>query len=52
VQGKAPSTSRLRLVGVGSVALGSTPQEAVAKIKEESAHYGELIKSMNLKLKL
>ncbi len=43
---------RKRLVGVGSVAMGSTQQEAVAKIKEESERYGKLIKAMNIKLDL
>ena len=43
---------RQRLVAVGSVALGSTPEEAGAKMQDESERYGKLIKAMNLKLAL
>lgn len=39
-----------RLEAAGSVALGSTPEGAAAKMREESEHYGKLIKAIDLKL--
>ena len=39
-----------RLAAVGSVVLGSTPEEITALIQGESAHYAKLVKQLNLKL--
>ena len=41
---------RERLAGVGSDAVGSTPEELGAKIAEESERYAKLIKAINIKL--
>ena len=43
---------RQHLVALGSVARGSTPEEADAKMRNESERYGKLIKALNLKLAL
>ncbi len=41
---------RERLAAVGSIVLGSTPEEMAAVIRNESERYGKLAKQLNLKL--